>query len=72
MMVWNVTKDEMRVRDIVYDENVWSPPLARKVPVDRSIMLDVSKEMKAGAMDMGNIIKSIYERANKLYGTDVS
>ncbi len=40
------------------------------MPVDRSIMLNVSKEMRAGAMDMGDIIKSIYERANKLYGTD--
>ena len=70
MMVWNVTKDDIRVREVVYEENVWSPPLVRKVPVDRSIMLDVSDEMKAGVMDMGDIIKGIYERANKLYGTN--
>jgi len=70
MMVWNVTKDEIRVRDIVYDENVWSPPLVRKVPVDRSIMLDVSDKMKAEAMEMGDVIQSIYDRANKLYGTN--
>ncbi len=53
MMVWDVTKDKIRVRDIVYEENVWSPPLVRKVPVDRSIMLDVSDKMKDGAMEHG-------------------
>ena len=29
MLVWNVTKDDIRVRDTVYEENVWSPPLVR-------------------------------------------
>jgi len=70
MLVWNVTKDDIRVRDIVYEENVWSPPLVRQVPVNRSIMLDVSDEMKAGAMNMGALIQLIYDRANKLYGTN--
>ena len=72
MMVWNVTKDDIRVRSIVYEEHVWSPPLVRKVPVDRSIMLDVSDEMKDGAMPMGDVIQAIYDRANKLYGTNES
>ena len=70
MMVWNVTKDKITVRDIVYEENVWSPPLVRKVPVDHSIMLDVSEKMSSQSMDMGDVIKSIYDRANKLYGTN--
>ena len=29
MMIWNVTKDKITVRDVVYNEDVWSPPLAR-------------------------------------------
>ena len=33
-------------------------------------MLDVSDEIKEGAMDMGDVIQSIYDRANKLYGTN--
>ena len=57
MMVW-------------YEEDVWSPPLVRKVPVDRSIMQGVSDEMRNGAMDIGDVIRSIYDRANKLYGTN--
>ena len=70
MMVWNVTKDDIRVRSIVYEENVWSPPLLRSVPVDRSIMQSVSPEIAAAAMDMGDVITAIYDRANKLYGTN--
>ena len=70
MMVWNVTADDIRVRDIIYNEDVWSPPLVREVPVDRSIMLDVSDDMSDHAMDMGDIIQGIYDRANGLYGTN--
>jgi ribonuclease Z len=70
MMVWNVTKDKITVRDIVFDENVWSPKLLRKVAVDRSIMLTESEWTRSHAMDMGDIIKGIYDRANKLYGTN--
>ena len=69
MLVWNVTKDDVRVRTIVYDEDVWSPPLVRKVPVDRSISLDVSDDMKDGALPLGDVIQAIDDRANKLYGT---
>ena len=70
MMVWNVTKDDIRVRSIVYEEDVWSPPLVRQVPVDRSIMQEVSDWTVDHAMDMGAVIEAIYERANKLYGTN--
>ena len=70
MMVWNVTKKKITVRNIVYNKDVWSPPLLRKVAVDRKIMLDVSKEMKDGALSMGDVIKAIYKRANKMYGTN--
>jgi len=70
MMVWNVTKEKITVRDVIYNEDVWSPPLLRKVAVDRSIMLDVSDQMKDGALPLGDIIKAIYERANKLYDTN--
>jgi len=70
MMVWNVTKDDIRVRNIIFNKDVWSPPLLRNVPVDRSIMLEVSKEMQDGAMSMGDVIQKIYDRANKMYGTN--
>jgi len=71
MMVWNVTKDKITVRDIVYSEDVWSPPPARKPPpVDRSIMQTTSEWINQHNLDMGDIIQKIYDRANKLYGTN--
>jgi len=71
MMVWNVTKDKITVRDVVYNENVWSPPPARKPPpVDRSIMQTTSDWINQHNLDMGDVIQKIYDRANKLYGTN--
>lgn len=71
MMVWNVTKDKITVRDIVFNEDVWSPPPARKPPpVDRSIMQTTSDWINQHNMDLGDIIQKIYDRANKLYGTN--
>jgi len=71
MMVWNVTKDKITVRDVVFNEDVWSPPPARKPPpVDRSIMQTTSDWINQHNLDMGDIIQKIYNRANKLYGTN--
>jgi hypothetical protein len=71
MMVWNVTKDKITVRDVVFNEDVWSPPPARKPPpVDRSIMQTTSDWINQHNMDLGDIIQKIYDRANKLYGTN--
>jgi len=71
MMVWNVTKDKITVREVVYNENVWSPPPARKPPpVDRSIMQTTSDWINQHNLDMGDVIQKIYDRANKLYGTN--
>ncbi len=71
MMVWNVTKDEIRVRDVIFNEDVWPPPPAnRPPPVDRSIMLTESEWTRAGAMDISEIINALYDRANQMYGTD--
>ena len=43
-MVWNITKDEIRTRMIVYNEDAWPPPGANPPPpIDRSITQYVSK-----------------------------
>ena len=71
MMAWNVTKDKITVRDVVYNEDVWSPPGAKKAPpVDRSIMQTTSDWVNQQNLDLGDIIKEIYDRANKIYGTN--
>jgi len=70
MLVWNVTKEKITVREVIFNEDVWSPPLLRKVAVDRSIMLTESEWVREHAMDMGDVIHNIYDRANKMYGTN--
>jgi len=71
MMVWNVTKDTITVRDVVYNENVWPPPAPKPAPpIDRSIMQTTSKEITAGAWDVSDVVDKIYKEANKMYGTN--
>ncbi len=72
MLVWNVTKDDIRVRQVIFEERVWSPPPAQKPPpVDPSIMVTETDYLKRHAMDLGDLIEQIYERANEMYGTNL-
>jgi ribonuclease Z len=70
MMVWNVTKEKIRVRDVVFNENCWTAPIVNKGVVDTSLRETESDFIKSGRADMGDIIEQIYERANEMYGTD--
>ena len=70
-MVWNITKDEIRNRMIIYNKDAWPPPGAKPPPpVDRSITQYVSKWIPAQNLDVKEIIKEIYSRTNKQYGTN--
>jgi ribonuclease Z len=70
-MVWNITKDEITNRMIAYNENAWPPPGAKPPPpVDRSITKYVSKWITDQNLDVGDLVQGIYDRANKLYGTN--
>jgi ribonuclease Z len=70
-MVWNITKDEIRNRMIVYNADAWPPPGAKPPPpVDRSITQYVSKWITAKNLDVRDIVQGIYSRVNKQYGTN--
>jgi ribonuclease Z len=72
-LVWNVTKDDIRVREVFVNENMWPPPPAYpKPPMDPALMKFVSKEIGAGYLDEAIVIdQAIYDRINKKYGTDL-
>ena len=56
---------------IVYNEDAWPPPGANPPPpVDRSITQYVSKWIVEKNLDVNDIVQGIYDRANKLYGTN--
>jgi ribonuclease Z len=71
MLVWNVTKEDIRVREVVFQESVWSPPLVNYVEVDRSIMETESEWNLTGLLDVKDVINTIYGNTNKKYGTDI-
>ena len=70
-MVWNITKDDIRVRTISYNPDVWPPPAPQAPPpVDRSITQYTSDWIVEKNLDVTDIIQTIYDRTNKQYGTD--
>jgi len=73
MQVWNVTKDEITWRSIVFDDYAWSPPPAKwpPPPVDNSIAESESDWILSGRLDYSDIVRQLYERANEQYGTSL-
>jgi ribonuclease Z len=69
-MVWNISKDEIRNRMVIYNADAWPPPSAKPPPpVDRSITKYVSKWITEKNLDVRDILQPIYDRTNKQYGT---
>jgi ribonuclease Z len=82
-MVWNITKDDIRVRMAVVDEHTWAPPLVSKPELpQKDDTENYSKEMGVDVKSMGysDFIKEgrwgavdeanrgIYEEASKTLG----
>jgi ribonuclease Z len=71
MLVWNVTKENIKVREVVYNENVWTSPIISKGKVDTSLRESESDFIKGGLADFSDVISKVYERTNERYGTDI-
>jgi len=83
-MVWNVTKDDIRVRMAVTEEHTWAPPLAApaKAPSldDRTEFakkaglstssLSFSDFTKSGYMDVDDVLRPIYAEASEVLGRE--
>jgi len=70
-MVWNITKNEIRTRMMIIDENVWPPPASEKpLPPDPSQRLQYSDMILNGKYDMRDVIQPIYDAINEQYGLD--
>ena len=68
-MVWNITRDEIRVRMAAVDEDVWPPPATEKPQVpDPSLRIPYSDEIAGGKLDVKDVIQPIYDEINKQYG----
>ena len=83
-MVWNVTKDDLKVRMAVTEEHTWSPPLARPAvppdPKDKgkyaemknmdAKALEFSDFTKSGYLDVDDVLRPIYEEAGEKMGRE--
>jgi ribonuclease Z len=70
-MVFNVTRDDIRVRMSAIDEEVWpSPPLKAKLPPDTANAIPFSDFTRSGALGFPEVVGPIYDEINEIYGTD--
>ncbi|MCH7645424.1 MAG: MBL fold metallo-hydrolase [Myxococcales bacterium] len=71
-MVWNVTKNDIRVRMSAIDEEVWpSPPLKKKNAPDTSKSIAFSKFTISGVIAMPEVMEPIFDEINEKYGTNI-
>jgi ribonuclease Z len=70
-MVWNVTKDDIRVRMAAVEEAVWPPQPSEKPMVpDPSLKVPFSTFIVEGKYDMKDVIQPTYDEINEQYGLD--
>jgi len=71
-MVWNVTKDDIRVRMSAIDDEVWpSPALKKKIAPDTSKSIAFSKFTISGVIPMPEVVGPIFDEINEKYGTEI-
>ena len=70
-MVFNVTKDNIRVRMAAIDEAIWpEPSITKKLPADPSKRVGFSKYIFGGRVVFKDVIKFYYDQTNKMFGTN--
>ena len=71
-MVFNVTKEKIRVRMAVIDEDIWpQPAVGKKLPPDASKRVGFSEFIKGGRVNYKEVVDKIYSDINKKYGTNI-
>ena len=69
-MVFNVTKDDIRVRMAKINEDVWpQPSVTEKLPADPSQRIGFSDYITKGREVFTDVVQAIYDETNKLFGT---
>jgi ribonuclease Z len=73
-LVWNVTRDSIRVREVVVNPNAWPPAGVFDVPpMDPKAAAGVAPSdwMQSKSLDVTDVDQAIYDRINEQYGLDV-
>ena len=71
-MVFNITRDDIRVRMAVIDEDIWpQPAVGKKLPPDAAKRVGFSEFIQGGRVNYKKVVDKIYSDINKKYGTDI-
>jgi len=71
-MVFNVTKDDIKVRMCAIDEDIWPlPSITEKLPADPNDKIGFSDYITGGRVVYKDVIKFYYEQTNKMFGTNI-
>ncbi len=70
-MVWNVTKDDIRVRMAAIDEEIFPPPAIREpLAPEESSDPPFSEFISSGFETLPEVLNPIWNEINEIYGTD--
>jgi ribonuclease Z len=71
-MVFNITKDGVKVRMAAIDEDIWPLPATQpKLPPDFSQQIGFSEFVISGREPFPEVVAEIYAEINETYGTEV-
>ncbi len=71
-MVFNVTRDDIRVRMAVIDEDIWpEPSITKKLDADPSKRYGFSQYLMEGRHVYEDVIKYYYDMTNQEFGTNI-
>jgi ribonuclease Z len=70
-MVWNVTKDKIRTRMAIINEDIWPmPSVTEKLPANPDERIGFSDYIIKGKEMFPEVLEQIYSDVNEKYGTD--
>jgi ribonuclease Z len=70
-MVFNVTKEDIRVRMAAIDEAIWpQPSVTETLPADPKERVGFSDYIMKGRVVYEDVIKFYYDQTNNMFGTD--
>jgi ribonuclease Z len=70
-MVFNVTKDDIRVRMAVVDEDIWpEPSITETLAADPADRVGFSDYINGGRVVFQDVIKFYYDQTNEMFGTN--
>jgi ribonuclease Z len=70
-MVFNVTKDDIRVRMSAINEDIWPlPSVTKKLSADPKDRVGFSDYIQGGRVVFKDVIDWYYKETNEMFGTD--